>query len=85
MPHCKRMMIKISTKRWLRSRYDFPTRFVLIGPRIDEGYQTIADSSKIHTNIGLIYATLGEHELAVRHAHIITLAVVLNLLSGRLL
>lgn len=27
--------------------------------------QTIADSSKILTNIGLIHATLGEHELAV--------------------
>jgi len=28
-------------------------------------FETIADTSKIHTNIGLIYATLGEHELAV--------------------
>jgi hypothetical protein len=27
--------------------------------------QTIADSSKILTNMGLIHATLGEHELAV--------------------
>lgn len=27
--------------------------------------QRIADSSKILTNMGLIYATLGEHELAV--------------------
>ncbi|KAL6305002.1 hypothetical protein BKA93DRAFT_817214 [Sparassis latifolia] len=30
-----------------------------------EIFSTIADSSKILTNIGLIYATLGEHELAV--------------------
>lgn len=30
--------------------------------------QTIADTSKIHTNIGLIYATLGEHEAAVRRS-----------------
>jgi hypothetical protein len=29
--------------------------------------QSIADSSKILTNIGLIYATLGEHETAVQH------------------
>jgi tetratricopeptide (TPR) repeat protein len=28
--------------------------------------QSIADSSKILTNIGLIYATLGEHETAVQ-------------------
>ncbi|KAF8317716.1 hypothetical protein DL93DRAFT_2055303, partial [Clavulina sp. PMI_390] len=28
-------------------------------------YETIADTSKIHTNIGLILATLGEHEAAV--------------------
>jgi neutrophil cytosolic factor 2 len=28
-------------------------------------FQAIADSSKILTNIGLIYATLGEHEAAV--------------------
>lgn len=28
-------------------------------------FEGIADTSKIHTNIGLIYATLGEHELAV--------------------
>ena len=28
-------------------------------------FSTIADSSKILTNIGLIYATLGEHETAV--------------------
>jgi hypothetical protein len=28
-------------------------------------FQTIADTSKVHTNIGLIYATLGEHEAAV--------------------
>lgn len=27
----------------------------------------IADSSKILTNMGLIYATLGEHEAAVEH------------------
>lgn len=59
---------------------------MLIGLRVNEGYQTIADSSKIHTNIGLIYATLGEHELAVRHAQITPLSFVLNLLSsGRLL
>ena len=29
--------------------------------------QEIADSSKILTNIGLIYATVGEHETAVEH------------------
>lgn len=29
--------------------------------------QQIADSSKILTNMGLIYATLGEHENAVEH------------------
>lgn len=29
--------------------------------------QSIAESSKILTNIGLIYATLGEHEAAVQH------------------
>jgi tetratricopeptide (TPR) repeat protein len=29
--------------------------------------QEIADSSKILTNIGLIYATVGEHEAAVEH------------------
>jgi neutrophil cytosolic factor 2 len=28
--------------------------------------QSIADSSKILTNMGLIYATLGEHEAAVQ-------------------
>lgn len=28
-------------------------------------FSTIADSSRILTNIGLIYATLGEHESAV--------------------
>jgi neutrophil factor 2 len=28
-------------------------------------FQAIADSSKILTNMGLIYATLGEHETAV--------------------
>ncbi|KAF9509768.1 hypothetical protein BS47DRAFT_1396612 [Hydnum rufescens UP504] len=28
-------------------------------------FQTIANTSKIHTNIGLIYATLGKHEQAV--------------------
>ena len=28
--------------------------------------QSIADSSKILTNMGLIYATLGEHETAVQ-------------------
>lgn len=30
-------------------------------------HQRIADSSKILTNMGLIYATLGEHEAAVEH------------------
>ncbi|EFI28161.1 NADPH oxidase regulator NoxR [Coprinopsis cinerea okayama7 len=30
-------------------------------------FSEIADNSKIHTNIGLIYATLGEHEEAVKH------------------
>lgn len=30
-------------------------------------FSDIADSSKILTNIGLIYATLGEHEAAVEH------------------
>ena len=30
-----------------------------------ELFSQIADSSKILTNIGLIYATLGEHEAAV--------------------
>lgn len=34
---------------------------------LNKSPQKIADSSKIHTNIGLIYATLGEHEMAVRH------------------
>jgi tetratricopeptide (TPR) repeat protein len=29
--------------------------------------QQIADSSKILTNMGLIYATIGEHEAAVEH------------------
>lgn len=29
-------------------------------------FSRIADSSKILTNIGLIYATLGEHEAAVQ-------------------
>ena len=29
--------------------------------------QETADSSKILTNIGLIYATVGEHEAAVEH------------------
>lgn len=29
--------------------------------------QEIADSSKILTNIGLIYATVGEHQTAVEH------------------
>lgn len=28
-------------------------------------FQKIADNSKIFTNIGLIYASLGEHDLAV--------------------
>jgi tetratricopeptide (TPR) repeat protein len=32
-----------------------------------ELFSEIADSSKILTNIGLIYATLGEHERAVEH------------------
>jgi len=32
---------------------------------IDNVLQRIADSSKILTNMGLIYATLGEHEAAV--------------------
>ena len=30
-------------------------------------FSTIADSSKILTNMGLIYATIGEHEVAVEH------------------
>ena len=30
-------------------------------------HQRIADSSKILTNMGLIYATIGEHETAVEH------------------
>lgn len=30
-------------------------------------YQYIADSSKILTNMGLIYATIGEHETAIEH------------------
>ena len=33
----------------------------------DNVLQEIADSSKILTNIGLIYATVGEHETAVEH------------------
>src|ERR1700730_14374635 len=32
-----------------------------------ELFSEVADSSKILTNIGLIYATLGEHERAVEH------------------
>ena len=32
-----------------------------------ELFSRIADSSKILTNMGLIYATLGEHEAAVQH------------------
>jgi neutrophil factor 2 len=32
-----------------------------------ELFSEIADSSKIQTNIGLIYATIGEHERAVEH------------------
>lgn len=39
----------------------FPVRPVSFHPT----FQAIADSSKILTNIGLIYATLGEHEAAV--------------------
>lgn len=35
------------------------------GITTDGLYQRIADSSKILTNMGLIYATLGEHEAAV--------------------
>ena len=34
--------------------------------------QSIADSSKILTNMGLIYATLGEHETAVEQFHAAT-------------
>src|SRR5205807_885805 len=37
----------------------YPVSFYLLT------FQTIADSSKILTNMGLIYATLGEHEAAV--------------------
>jgi tetratricopeptide (TPR) repeat protein len=33
--------------------------------QLTKTFQRIADSSKILTNMGLIYATLGEHEAAV--------------------
>ena len=32
-----------------------------------ELFSQIADSPKILTNVGIIYATLGEHEAAVEH------------------
>ena len=43
--------------------------FLLAPPPTCPSYtlsQSIADSSKILTNMGLIYATLGEHETAVQ-------------------
>jgi tetratricopeptide (TPR) repeat protein len=45
----------------------FSVRLYLFPPQcpISHPSQTIADSSKILTNMGLIYATLGEHETAV--------------------
>ena len=40
---------------------------IISGAFFDNVLQEIADSSKILTNIGLIYATVGEHETAVEH------------------
>lgn len=34
--------------------------------------QRISESSKILTNMGLIYATVGDHETAVRHFQLAT-------------
>lgn len=37
-----------------------------------ELFSSIGESSKILTNMGLIYATVGDHETAVRHFHLAT-------------
>lgn len=37
-----------------------------------ELFSSISESSKILTNIGLIYATVGDHDTAVRHFHLAT-------------
>jgi hypothetical protein len=39
-------------------------------------FQIIADTSKIHFNRGVIYATLGEHERAVRAASVVVEGVL---------
>jgi tetratricopeptide (TPR) repeat protein len=49
--------VRLPCRRPCQSRTGFRMALTLLP-------QTIADSSKILTNMGLIYATLGEHELA---------------------
>lgn len=60
-------LFSVSTRSYLRRRGP-PAVSVDTIPRM----QRISESSKILTNMGLIYATVGDHETAVKHFQLAT-------------
>ena len=60
-------LFSVSTRSYLRRRGP-PAVGVDTVPRM----QRISESSKILTNMGLIYATVGDHETAVKHFQLAT-------------